>query len=100
MAKKPEPPKAVTWDVYRAAHKPKIVGSVRRMLKLLGRSRHGANEELLVHRYGFRRPTIVSLVSAGLAIAEREVVKAGGKPIEVVRVRITAAGGRWSRGER
>jgi hypothetical protein len=31
MAKKPEPPKAVTWDVYRAAHKPKIVGSVQRM---------------------------------------------------------------------
>jgi hypothetical protein len=29
MAKKPEPPKAVTWDVYRAAHKPKIVGSVQ-----------------------------------------------------------------------
>jgi hypothetical protein len=29
MAKKPEPPKLVTWDVYRAAHKPKIVGSVQ-----------------------------------------------------------------------
>ena len=29
MAKKPEPPKAGTWDVYRAAHKPKIVGSVQ-----------------------------------------------------------------------
>jgi len=29
MAKKPEPPTAVTWDVYRAAHKPKIVGSVQ-----------------------------------------------------------------------
>jgi hypothetical protein len=28
MAKKPEPPRLVTWDVYRAAHKPKIVGSV------------------------------------------------------------------------
>jgi hypothetical protein len=29
MAKKPEPPEPVTWDVYRAAHKPKIVGSVQ-----------------------------------------------------------------------
>jgi hypothetical protein len=29
MAKKPEPPKLVTWDVYRAARKPKIVGSVQ-----------------------------------------------------------------------
>jgi len=30
----------------------------------------------------------------GLAAAEREVVKAGGKAVEVVRVRITAAGRR------
>jgi hypothetical protein len=29
MAKKPEPPRPVTWDVYCAAHKPKIVGSVQ-----------------------------------------------------------------------
>jgi hypothetical protein len=29
MAKKLEPPKLVTWDVYRAANKPKIVGSVQ-----------------------------------------------------------------------
>jgi hypothetical protein len=29
MAKKPEPPVPITWDVYRAAHKPKIVGSVQ-----------------------------------------------------------------------
>jgi len=64
----------------------------RRMLKLLARSRHGVNEELLVHGHGFRRPTIVGLVSAGLATAEREVVKAGRKTIEVVRVRITEAG--------
>jgi len=28
MAKKPEPAKPLTWDVYRAAHKPKIVGTV------------------------------------------------------------------------
>ena len=29
MAKKPEPPTPITWDVYRAAHKPKIVGSMQ-----------------------------------------------------------------------
>ena len=29
MAKRPEPPRLMTWDVYRAAHKPKIVGSVQ-----------------------------------------------------------------------
>jgi len=66
----------------------------RRMLKLLARSRHSVDEELLVHSYGFRRPTIVGLVSAGLAAAEREVMKAGGETIEVVRVRITEAGRR------
>jgi len=35
---------------------------------------------------------LVGLVRAGLATAEREVIKTGGKTIEVVRVRITAAG--------
>jgi hypothetical protein len=37
---------------------------------------------------------LVWLVRAGLAAAEREVVMTGGKAIEVVRVRITAAGRR------
>jgi hypothetical protein len=72
--------------------RPRLTPERRRMLRLLARSRHGANEELLVHGHGFRRPTIVGLVRAGLAPAEREVVKAGGKPIEVVRVSITEAG--------
>jgi hypothetical protein len=66
----------------------------RRALKLLASGRHGVNEELLVHSHDFRRPTIVGLIRAGLAAADREIVKAGGKPIEVVRVRITAAGRR------
>jgi len=37
---------------------------------------------------------IAGLFRTGLAAAEREVVMAGGKAIEVVRVRITAAGRR------
>ena len=72
--------------------RPRLTPERRRALKLLARSRHGVDEELLVHSHGFRRPTIVGLVSAGLATARREVMKAGGKPIEVVRVRITEAG--------
>jgi hypothetical protein len=32
------------------------------------------------------------LVRAGLATAERETMKAGGKTIEIVRIRITGAG--------
>ncbi len=35
---------------------------------------------------------IAGLVHAGLAAEEREAMKAGGKTIEVGRIRITAAG--------
>jgi hypothetical protein len=72
--------------------RPRLTPERRRALKLLARSRHGVDEELLVHSYGFRRPTIVGLVNVGLATAEREVVKTGGETLEVVRVRITEAG--------
>ena len=71
---------------------PRLTPERRRMLKLLARSRHGVNEELLVHGHGFRQQTLVGLIRHGLATAEREVIKAGGKPIEVVGVGITAAG--------
>jgi len=66
----------------------------RRALELLAKSPHGANEELLVHGHGFKRPMLVGLVRSGLAAAEREVMKAGGKAVEVVRISITAAGRR------
>jgi len=33
-----------------------------------------------------------ALVRAGLATAERETMKAGAKPVEVVRLQITGAG--------
>jgi len=71
---------------------PRLTSERRRMLKLLARSRHGVDEELLVHSHSFSRPTIVGLIRAGLAAEEREVMKAGGKPIEVVRIKITEAG--------
>jgi hypothetical protein len=71
---------------------PRITPERRRMLKLLARSRHGVGEEPLLHGYGFGRPTIVGLVSAGLVTVEREVRKARGETIEVVRIRITEAG--------
>jgi hypothetical protein len=64
----------------------------RRALELLAKSRHGANEELLIHGHGFKRPMLVALVRSGLASAEREVMKAGDKATEVARIRITAAG--------
>jgi len=64
----------------------------RRALELLASSRHGANEELLVLCHGFSRRMLAGLVRRKLAAAEREVVKAGGKTIEVARVRMNGGG--------
>jgi hypothetical protein len=58
----------------------------------LASSLHGATEELLVLGYGFDSDMIVDLLRAKLATARREIVKAGGKTIEVVSIRITAIG--------
>ena len=65
-----------------------------RALKLLVGSRHGVNEELLLRGHGVSRGVLSSLVRRRLATRDREVVMAGGKAIEVVRFRITAAGRR------
>ena len=64
----------------------------QRVLKLLASNRHGVNEEMLLRRHGFSRGVLSSLVRRRLAATGREVVMAGGKAIEVVRFRITAAG--------
>jgi hypothetical protein len=67
----------------------------RRALELLAKSRHGANEELLVHAHDFSRQLLAGLGRAGFAAAKLEVVMAGGKAVALVRrVRITAAGRR------
>jgi hypothetical protein len=42
--------------------------------------------------HGFKRHVLAGLVQRNLAAAAREVAMAGGKAIEVVRLRITAAG--------
>ena len=62
------------------------------LLKLLCSSPHGATEALLVRAHGFDSDMVGALVRAGLATAERETMKAGAKPVEVVRLQITAAG--------
>ena len=54
-------------------------------------SRHGANEELLVRGHGFSRVVLASVTRRRLAARERAVLMAGAKPIEAVRVGITAA---------
>jgi hypothetical protein len=62
------------------------------LLELLASCPHGATEALLVRAHGFSSDMIAGLVRAGLATAERETMKAGAKPIDIVRVRITDAG--------
>jgi hypothetical protein len=62
------------------------------LLKLLASSPHGATKKLLVVVHGFDTDMIAGHVRAGLAAEERDVMKAGGKTIEVVRIRITEAG--------
>jgi hypothetical protein len=65
----------------------------QRALKLLAStSGHGVNEELLIRGHGFSRGVLASLVRRRLAAQEREVAMAGGRAVEVVRLRITAAG--------
>jgi len=72
--------------------KPRVSAEQRRALRLLASSRHGVNAALLVHGHGFKRRVLAGLVRRKLTAAEREVAMAGGTAIEVVRIRITAAG--------
>src|SRR5215468_796366 len=63
-----------------------------RALELLAGGRHGANEQLLVLRHGFVRRMLAGVVDGGAATVQRQVVKAGGKPVEASRIRITDTG--------
>ena len=64
------------------------------LLRLLASNPYGATEALLVRIHGFDSDMVAGLVHAELATAERETMKAGAKPVEVVRLQITAAGRR------
>jgi hypothetical protein len=74
--------------------RPSLTPERRRVLELLASSRHGVSAELLVHGYGLSRRILASIVRAGLAAAKHEVVMAGGKRVEVIRIRITNDGRR------
>jgi hypothetical protein len=65
----------------------------RRALDLLASCPDGCFEGLLV-AHGFSIPFIVRLVRAGLATVHTERVVAGGRRLEVARVRITESGRR------
>jgi hypothetical protein len=65
----------------------------RQALELLAVDPRGLAEALLL-TYGFTRDLLAGLVGTGLATAQQQTVKAGGKTIRVVRIRITEAGRR------
>jgi hypothetical protein len=58
---------------------------------LLASCRDGCTEAILL-AHGFTIPQMIELVRTGLATASAERVVAGGRTIEVARVRITEAG--------
>ncbi len=63
----------------------------RRALSLLAGLSHGCTEAILL-AHGFTIEMLVVLVRGGFATATPEIVHAGSRPIEVVRVGITDAG--------
>jgi hypothetical protein len=63
----------------------------QRALELLASCRDGCPEALMI-AHGFTERQLAALVRAGLATATTERVLAGKTPMEVTRVRITAAG--------
>jgi len=67
------------------------------LLKLLASSPHGATEALLVRAHGFDSDMIAGLVRAEFAIAAREIMKAGAKPVDDVPPEILETVRRQSR---
>jgi hypothetical protein len=65
----------------------------RRALDLLADSPNGCTEAVLL-AHGLSRELLVDLIDDGFATASAERVPAGGREIEVTRVRITVAGRR------
>jgi hypothetical protein len=69
--------------------KPRLGPERRSALGILADAPHGLTEA-----HGFTTELLASLVRDGLAIVQRQSMKAGGGDVEVTRVRITDAGRR------
>jgi hypothetical protein len=69
-----------------------LTAEQRLVLALLANVPRGVTQDLLLLVYGFDSDLIAELVHAGLARSRREIVEAGGPPIEIVRITITDAG--------
>jgi hypothetical protein len=70
---------------------PKLDAGHRRALKLLADAADGWSEALLL-AYGLSAGLIADLVDTKLGTTETKRVLAAGRPVEVVRIRITDAG--------
>jgi hypothetical protein len=64
----------------------------RRALAMLATPGHSGATQPFLFAHGFRRVMISGLVNRGLVTLTRENIRAGGKMIQVTKIRITAAG--------
>jgi len=71
--------------------KPRLGPERRGALGILADAPRGLTQGVML-AHGFTPDTIASLVRDGLAATRREPMRAGGRTIEVVRVKITDAG--------
>jgi hypothetical protein len=90
VRKKPPAP-SVRKRMGSRSHNARLSPKARRALELLAVDQRGLTETLL-RTYGFTLRMLASIVSTGLATAQRQTVNAGGKTMEVVRIRITETG--------
>jgi hypothetical protein len=74
-----------------APRQPRLGPERRGALGILADAPHGLTEGFML-AHGIAAATIASLVRDGLATTRREPTKAGGRTIEVTRVKITDAG--------
>jgi hypothetical protein len=84
---------ASTFPMASSPRKRRLSLKARQALELLAVDQRGLAEALLL-TYGFTRDLLAGLVYTGLATAQQQTVKAGGKAMRVVRIRITEAGRR------
>jgi hypothetical protein len=67
----------------------------RRALQLLDEVEpRGCTKAVMILAHGFKAELLAGLVHAGLASIAAETITAGDQPLEVARLRITAAGRR------
>jgi hypothetical protein len=68
-----------------------LSGEQRRALEILAGSPHGCTEETL-RAHGFTVRLLARIVHAGFAVANPEIVKAGGRTLSMLRLTITDVG--------